>query len=136
MPSRSSAARSQAPRATGARAAGARARSAPRPAPRRVALRPSVVRVRWERVGRIALLVVLLGVVGLYAAHAASYVSTRKAASRARATYVQLAREHRELEQQARRLKAPAAIVRRARQLGMTRAGEQPYVSTGESASH
>ena len=109
-----------------------RARSAPPARPRRVPLRAAGVRVRWERVGRIALLIVLLAVLGVYAEHALAYVSTREQASHARASYVRLAREHRALAQQARTLEDPATIVRRARQLGMTRAGEQPYAITGQ----
>jgi cell division protein FtsB len=96
-----------------------------------VPLRSSVVRVRWERVGRIALLVVLAVVVLIYGEHALSYLSTREQASHARAVYVQLAREHRALEQQAQSLRRPATIVQRARGLGMTRTGEQPYVLPG-----
>ena len=119
-----------------ARSAGAPARPAPRPAPRprRVPLRSSVVRVRWERVGRIALLVVLVAVVGLYAERALSYVSTREQASRARAVYVQTAREHHALESQRRSLGSPATIERQARALGMTRSGEQPYAILGEAS--
>ena len=109
-------------------------RARPAPRPRRVPLRSSVVRVRWERVGRIALLVVLAAVVVIYGEHALSYVSTREQASHARAAYVQLAREHRSLEQQAHALRQPATIVQHARGLGMTRTGEQPYVLPGAGA--
>jgi cell division protein FtsB len=119
-----------------ARSASAPARAAPRPAPRprRVPLRSSVVRVRWERVGRIVLLVVLMAVMGLYAERALSYVSTREQASQARAVYVQTAREHHALQSQRRSLSDPATIARRARALGMTRPGEQSYVITGEAS--
>jgi cell division protein FtsB len=103
--------------------------------PRRVQLRSSVVRVRWERVGRIALLVVLTAVVGLYAERALSYFSTHAQASQARAEYVQLAGQHHALQAQQRSLTNPATIVQRARELGMTRVGEQPYAITGQ-ASH
>jgi hypothetical protein len=104
-----------------ARSASAPARAAPRPAPRprRVPLRSSVVRVRWERVGRIVLLVVLMAVMGLYAERALSYVSTR---------------EHHALQSQRRSLSDPATIARRARARGMTRPGEQSYVITGEAS--
>jgi cell division protein FtsB len=115
-------------------AAPARAATRPAPRPRRVPLRSSVVRVRWERVGRIALLVVLVAVVGLYAERALSYVSTREQASQARAVYVQTARAHRALERQRSSLSSPETIMRRARALGMTRTGEQPYVITGEAS--
>jgi cell division protein FtsB len=102
------------------------------PRPRRVTLRSSVVRVRWERMGRIALLIVLVAVVGVIAEHALSYVSTRAQNEREQATVQQLQRAHRSLEAQARALNDPTTIVRRARQLGMTRSGEQPYAITGQ----
>ena len=106
----------------------------PAPRPRRVTLRSSVVRLRWERMGRIALLIVLVAVVAVIAEHALSYVSTRAQNEREQATVGRLEREHRSLEGQARALNDPTTIVRRARQLGMTRSGEQPYAITGQSS--
>jgi cell division protein FtsB len=123
MPPARSASHSTAPRRQPRRAA---------PRPRRVALRSSVVRLRWERMGRIALLIVLVAVVGVIAEHALSYVTTRAQDEREQATVRQLERQHRSLEGQARALNDPTTIVRRARQLGMTRAGEQPYAITGQ----
>ena len=106
-------------------------RSRPRPRPRRVPLRSSVVRVRWERMGRIALLVVLAAVVGLYAEHALSYLSTRAQNEREHAIVTRLARQHQALEARRASLNDPRTIVRLARGLGMTRSGEQPYAMTG-----
>ena len=108
-----------------------RAPRRPAPKPRRVPLRSSVVRVRWERVGRIALLVVLFVVVGLYAEHALSYLHTHAQASREKAIVQQLTRQNRVLEHRRKALDNPAAIARRARALGMTRPGEQPYSIIG-----
>ena len=105
----------------------------PAPRPRRVALRSSVVRVRWERVGRIALLVVLAVVIGLYAEHALSYLSTRSQAGRQQAIVSQLTRENRALAAQQKSLNDPATIVREARSLGMVRPGEQSYAMTGQA---
>lgn len=106
-------------------------RSAPRP--RRVPLRSSVVRVRWERVGRIALLVVLAAVVGLYAEHALSYLHTHAQASSENAIVQSLQRQNRALEARKESLDDPATIIRKARALGMTRPGEQPYAITGQA---
>jgi len=89
------------------------------------------VRLRWERLGRIALLVVLVAVVGLYAEHALSYLSTRAQNGRQQALVEQLTRQNRALESQKRSLSDPGTIVQRARALGMTRPGEQPFDITG-----
>src|SRR5579875_1209669 len=103
------------------------ARAAGRPAPRHVPLRSAAIRVRWERLGRIALLVVLAAVVAVYAEHAVSYLSTRAQNARQQAIV-------RSLQVRQRALEDPTTIVRRARQFGMTRSGEQPYAITGQSS--
>ncbi len=105
----------------------------PAPKPRRVALRSSVVRVRWERVGRVALLVVLAVVVGLYAEHAFSYLVTRSQAGHQQAIVNQLTRQNTALAAEQKSLEDPAIIVRDARALGMVRPGEQSYAITGHA---
>src|ERR1039457_904243 len=99
----------------------------PPPAPRRVLPHAPKVRVRWDRVGRVGLLVVLSVVIGLYVQHTLSYFSTRSQADQ------QLARENATLVKQQSALSAPATIVSDARGLGMVRQGERPYVITGLS---
>ncbi|HTU30581.1 MAG TPA: septum formation initiator family protein [Solirubrobacteraceae bacterium] len=136
--SASSAARTRSGSASGstARARAAerqQARAAGRPKPRHVPLRSAAIRLRWERMGRIALLVVLGAVVAVYAEHAVSYLSTRAQNARQNAIVRSLELRHAQLEQSERTLNDPTTIIRRARQLGMTRAGEQPYVMTGQS---
>jgi cell division protein FtsB len=119
-----------------ARPATAVARRHPRtppPRPRRVALRAPKLRVRWERVGRFALLFVLAVVVGLYVEHTMSYLSTRTEADQQRAIVDQLVHQNAVLARQEKSLNDPATIVRDARALGMVRPGEQPYVITGLS---
>jgi len=110
------------------------ARAAGRPAPRHVPLRSAAIRVRWERLGRVALLVVLAAVVAVYAEHAVSYLSTRAQNARQNAIVRSLEIRHAQLLKSERTLNDPTTIIRRARQLGMTRAGEQPYAITGHSA--
>jgi cell division protein FtsB len=102
----------------------------PPPAPRRVVLRANV-RVRWDRVGRVGLLVVLAIVIGLYVQHTLSYLSTRSQAERQQSLVQQLTRDNANLVKQQRSLSDPATIVRDARALGMVRQGERPYVITG-----
>jgi cell division protein FtsB len=93
--------------------------------------KPAVARVRWDRVGRVSLLVVLAVVAGLYAQHALSYLSTRAEANREAANVQRLSRENAALTRQQRSLNDPATITRDARALGMVKAGERPYVITG-----
>jgi cell division protein FtsB len=89
------------------------------------------VRIRWERVGRVGLLVVLAVVIGLYAQHTLSYLSTRSQADHQRAIAQRLARENAQLVKEQDSLNNQATIVRDARALGMVRPGERPYVITG-----
>jgi len=134
---RSAAARSATSRATGSRSAArpATARPAARRQarrPQRVPVRSAALRVRWERVGRYGLLLVLAIVVGLYAEHTVSYLSTSSQADQQQAAVSRLARQNRGLERQMRALNDPVTIVRDARSLGMVRPGERSYAMTGQ----
>jgi cell division protein FtsB len=91
------------------------------------------MRVRWDRAGRVGLLVVLTVVVGLYVQHTLSYLSVSSQASKQQAIVDQLARQNRHLAAQQRSLNDPSTIVRDARALGMVRPGERAYVITGHS---
>jgi cell division protein FtsB len=108
-------------------------RPAPRPRPRGVTLPPAVLRFRWDRAGRVALLVVLGVVVGLYAQHTLAYLSISSQASKQESIVDQLARQNRRLAAEQRSLSSPSTIVRDARALGMVRPGERAYVITGHS---
>ena len=90
-----------------------------------------MLRVRWDRAGRIGLLVVLVVVVGLYVQHTVSYFSTKSQLDQQQAIVNRLARQNAGLERQQKSLSDPATIVRDARELGMVRPGERPYVITG-----
>ncbi len=116
------------------------ATAAPRRQPRRPPQRPRRVvsggprlRIRWDRAGRIGLLIVLAVVVGLYAQHTLSYLSTRSQAASQGAIVDQLLRQNAALIKQQRALGQPSTIVRDARALGMVRPNELPYVITGHS---
>jgi cell division protein FtsB len=90
-------------------------------------------RIRWDRVGRLALLLVLLVVVGLYVQHALSYFAVRAQAAQQRAIVERLSKQNAQLASEQRSLTNPATIVRDARALGMVRVGEHPYVIIGSS---
>ena len=89
--------------------------------------------MRWDRAGRVGLLVVLVVVVGLYVQHTVSYFSTRAQADGEQAIVTQLAKENASLARQQRSLSNPATIVHDARALGMVRPNELPYVIMGHS---
>jgi cell division protein FtsB len=84
--------------------------------------------IRWDRAGRIALLVVLVGMAGLYAGPARSYVAARQEAAQRRADVAELRRENERLRVRRAALRRPQAVEREARRLGMVRPGEKPYV--------
>lgn len=88
-------------------------------------------RVRWDRVGRVSLLVVLGVVAGLYVQQALAYLSVRHQANQQRAIVRQLTRSNASLSAQQRSLNDSATILRDARALGMVRVGEHPYEVTG-----
>lgn len=99
--------------------------------PRLVTMRDLRSRVRWDRVGRVGLLIVLGVVAGLYVQQGLSYLAVRTQANRQRAIVQQLTRSNASLRAQQRSLNDPATIVRDARALGMVRVGEHPYEITG-----
>lgn len=88
-------------------------------------------RVRWDRLGRTCLLIVLVIVAGLYVEHTLSYFSTRAQADDQISTVRQLTKDNAQLVREERALGNPATIARDARALGMVRPGERPYVVTG-----
>lgn len=88
-------------------------------------------RVRWDRIGRVGLLVVLCVVAGLYVQQGLTYLSVRSQASHQHAVVQQLTRSNAGLRAQQRSLNSPTTILRDARALGMVRVGEHPYEVTG-----
>lgn len=84
--------------------------------------------VRWDRLGRVALLAVLVGVLFLYVGPARSYVSTWKDSSAKSAEVAKLRSEQRRLLSRRAALTRPATLEREARELGMVRPGERAYV--------
>jgi cell division protein FtsB len=97
-----------------------------RPRPRAVA--GGAAGIRWDRVGRVALLVVLVGLLGLYVGPARSYLSARGEARARSAEVAELRRENRRLRARRAALADPQALEREARRLGMVRPGEKSYV--------
>jgi cell division protein FtsB len=89
------------------------------------------LRIRWDRLGRIGLLVVLVVVGGLYVKQAMAYLSARSQAHQQQSIVRGLQRENAALSKQQTSLRSPETVQREARALGMIRVGERPYVVTG-----
>jgi cell division protein FtsB len=99
------------------------------------AARPSRLRarpqIRWDRVGRVALLLVLLGVIALYVNPLRSWWSTRQESAQRGAEVAELERENRILRERRARLKDPRTLEDEARRLGMVKPGERAFVIEG-----
>jgi cell division protein FtsB len=85
-------------------------------------------RIRWDRLGRWALLFVLGLVIYLYVGPATTWVSTWREADRKREEVATLRAENERLRERRRYLKDPASLEQEARRLGMVKAGEKSYV--------
>jgi cell division protein FtsB len=96
-----------------------------------VAARRIASRVRWDRIGRVGLLVVLCVVAGVYVQQALAYLAVRSQSGHQRAIVHQLSRANAGLLAQQKSLNSQATIVSDARALGMVRVGEHPYEVTG-----
>ena len=88
-------------------------------------------RIRWDKVGRVALLLVLLAVVGLYLQQGLSLLSVKNQADQQKGIVERLITQNKQLERQQKALNDPATIQQDARELGMVMPGERPYVVTG-----
>jgi cell division protein FtsB len=99
---------------------------APRSRPR--VLAGGAAAIRWDRVSRVALLVVLLVMAYLYAGPARSYWTTVQEAKQRRAEVAVLKRENDRLRARRDALRRPDALEREARRLGMVKPGERPYI--------
>jgi hypothetical protein len=88
----------------------------------------AMARVRWDRLGRMAMVGVLVALVYLYASAGVHMLSTWHESRHDEATVAALEREHRQLIHQREELTAPGTLETEARQLGMMKSGEQPYV--------
>ena len=87
--------------------------------------------IRWDRLGRWALIGVFALVLYLYIGPALTWISTYKEAGRQREAVAELRAENERLKDRKAELKAPGAIEREARRLGMVRAGERAYIVEG-----
>lgn len=112
----------------------AAARTTPRPPARR---RPPRARsapqrrsgsIRWDRLARTALLVVLGAILLLYVPPLTRWLHQADTAAHQGEEVERLIQENEELEERLSSLRGAEAIEREARRLGMVREGERAYV--------
>jgi len=109
-----------------------RAYAARRRAPRRrVQRRVGPSRIRWDRVGRIALVLVLFGVLVSYLNPLVNLVEAWQGSKSSEQQLTQLKQEQTQLRGQLREVSSPATLEREARRLGMVEPGEHAYVLHG-----
>jgi cell division protein FtsB len=88
-------------------------------------------RIRWDRVGRIALVLVLFGVMVSYLNPMVNLLQAWQGSKSSDQELTQLKQEKVDLTRQLRASSSPAALEREARRLGMVKPGEHAYVVKG-----
>ncbi len=84
--------------------------------------------VRWDRLGRIGLLLTLAVILLLYVSPTRHWIEQSRTRSAQQQELRELQAENGRLERRVRALKDPAALEQAARRLGMVRKGERSYV--------
>ena len=85
-------------------------------------------RIRWDRVGRWALICVFAFVLYLYIGPARTWVTTYAEAKRKRDEVAQVRAQNERLRARKHDLEQAGAVELEARRLGMVKAGEKLYV--------
>ena len=88
----------------------------------------AATRIRWDRLGRWALIAVFAFVLYLYVGPAVNWVATYRQAGEKRAEVAVLEARNAELRARRQELHDSRALEREARRLGMVKAGEKAYV--------
>ena len=103
--------------------------TAPTPgSPRPRALSPGRGRIRWDRLGRIALLAMLGVILLLYISPTKHWIEQSGTKSAQETELKELSGENRTLKRKVRALRDPGTLEQEARRLGMGRRGERSYV--------
>jgi cell division protein FtsB len=84
--------------------------------------------IRWDRVGRYALLGTLLVILLLYVSPALHWLEQSRTAGEQHQELRDLTRENRSLKRRVGELRDPRALEREARKLGLVKHGERAYV--------
>ena len=106
-------------------------RRRPAPRKRRPAARTGPSRIKWDRIGRIALVLVLAAVLYSYFNPAIDFVKTYTATTAAKEERHRLLHENRKLHEAVQSADDPIVIDGEARSQGMVAEGETPIVIRG-----
>ncbi len=89
---------------------------------------PAPPRIRWDRLGRYALLTVLFAILLAYISPIRNWLRQSETAKHEEAQLHSLEEENARLKHRIEDLKRPLALEREARKLGMIKEGERAYV--------
>jgi hypothetical protein len=98
---------------------------------RRPAARSGASRIKWDRVGRVVLTVVLVAVLYSYLGPSVDFVKTYTGTTAAKAKLHDLLRQDRRLHSRIQSADDPLVVDHEARTQGMVAAGETPVVIRG-----
>jgi cell division protein FtsB len=88
-------------------------------------------RIRWDRPGRIALVLVLFLVLVSYLNPLVNLMQAWQGSKSSESQLAQLKKERVDLTRQLHEVSSPAALEREARRLGMVKPGEHAYIVHG-----
>ena len=88
-------------------------------------------RIQWDRVGRIALLLVLAAIIASYVKPALNFFDAWQDSKTEHASLAELTKENQQLRNRITAVEGPDAAERAARKLGMVATGEGSYVVRG-----
>jgi cell division protein FtsB len=90
-------------------------------------------RIQWDRVGRVALVLVLAAILASYIRPALNFFDAWKDSKAEHASLTALTKENAQLKQRVTTVQGPDAAERAARKLGMAEPGEASFVIRGLS---
>lgn len=102
-----------------------------RPAPRSRRRGRGASRINWDKVGRVALVIVLVAILLSYIGPTTNVIDAWRDSKAERANLVELKQENRQLNRRMSVVAEPEAAERAARKTGMVAANESAYVIRG-----
>jgi cell division protein FtsB len=98
---------------------------------RRVRRKSGPSRIRWDKLGRIVLVLVLFFVLVSYLNPLVNLMQAWQGSKSSNEQLAQLKQDRTERREQLRDVSSPAALEREARRLGMVKPGEHAYIVHG-----
>jgi cell division protein FtsB len=90
----------------------------------------SPARIRWDRLGRYALILIFIGIAYLYISPLQSWIGAYGESNKRGKELAALKAKNKQLEARAKALTTPGAIELEARDMGMIQDGERAYFLT------